>query len=209
MKFNLENLNKWFADDGDRTHMLNYVLNNESVVIDLGAYKGIWVEMLLEKIYPVTPKIILLEPVVEFYELLKEKFKNQKNITVMNVGISTNKNEIIKEIYLSDDGSSTNFKQGSSVKAKFIPIEQILKELNINEVDLMQVNIEGDEYSLMEYMISTKIIKTFKNIHVQFHYGIENDIERHKKIREDMELLDFKMNFDYPFVWESWYKNKI
>jgi 23S rRNA U2552 (ribose-2'-O)-methylase RlmE/FtsJ len=60
MKFNTENLKKWFEDDGDRTHILNYKLDNDSVVIDLGAYKGVWVEMLLEKIYPVKPKIILV-----------------------------------------------------------------------------------------------------------------------------------------------------
>jgi FkbM family methyltransferase len=206
MKFNRENLNKWIEDDGDRTHMLNYDLNDDSIVIDLGAYKGIWVDMILEKIYPKKPKIILVEPVMEFYEFLKEKFKDQENIKVINVGVSTNESESIKEIYLSQDGSSTNFKLGNSVNAKFVPINQILQECNIDKVDLIQVNIEGDEYSLMEYMIHNKIMDKFKNIHVQFHYGIDHDVERHKKIRKNMELLDFKMNFDYPFVWESWGK---
>lgn len=207
MKFNRENLNRWFNDDGDRTHMLNYDLNDESIVIDLGAYQGIWVDMLLKKIYPKKPKIILVEPVTEFYEFLKEKFKKEENIIIINAGISTNDKEIFKEIYLSQDGSSTNFKEGKPVNAKFIPINQILQDHNIHKVDLIQVNIEGDEYSLMEYLISSEIINRFKNIHVQFHYGIENDVNRHEKIRKGMELLDFKMNFDYPFVWESWGKN--
>lgn len=206
MKFNKENLKKWFENKGDETHMLNYDLNDESVIIDLGAYKGIWIDMLLKKISPKKPTIILIEPIKEFYEFLKEKFKNQDNIKIMNVGVSTNENEIFKEIYLSQDGSSTNFKQGDSLKAKFIPINKILQEYDVKKVDLMQVNIEGDEYSLMEYMISSKFINKIKNIHVQFHYGIDNDIARHEKIRENMELLDFKMNFDYPFVWESWKK---
>jgi FkbM family methyltransferase len=207
MKFNAENLKKWFEDDGDRTHILNYKLGNDSVVIDLGAYKGIWVEMLLEKIYPVKPKIILVEPVTEFYYFLKEKFKGHENVEILNVGVSITENEIQKKIYISNDGSSTNFKEGNPIECGFMPIDKILEKYNIDKVDLIQINIEGDEYSLMEYMISNKIINVFKNIHVQFHYGIDNDLERHEKIREEMRLLDFKINFDYPFVWESWGKD--
>ena len=44
----------------------------------------------------------------------------------------------------------------------------------------------------------------FKNIQIQFHLGIENDIERRDKIREGLIKNGFKINFDYPFVWESW-----
>jgi FkbM family methyltransferase len=206
MKFNLENLNKWFEDDGDNTHMLNYELDNDSVIIDLGAYKGIWVDMLLNKIYPKKPKIILVEPVTKFYEILKEKFKNQKNIEILNVGVSVNEEEVFKKIYISGDGSSTNFNTSEYLECKFLPINKILEEHKIDKVDLIQINIEGDEYSLMEYMISSRIINKFKNIHVQFHYGIQDEINRHEKIRHDMGQLDFKLNFDYPFVWESWGK---
>ena len=129
----------------------------------------------------------------------------------MNVGVSTDKNEATKSLYLSNDGSSTNFNtNGNSViQIKTLPIDKILSDNNINQVDLLQINIEGDEYALMEYMIESKIINKFKNIQIQFHLGIENDIERRINIQKNLIYNGFENKFDYPFVWESWEKNKM
>ena len=55
-------------------------------------------------------------------------------------------------------------------------------------------------------MLKTGIINKFKNIQIQYHLGIEGDIERRDKIREGLEEKGFKEKFNYPFVWESWYK---
>jgi hypothetical protein len=124
----------------------------------------------------------------------------------MNVGVSTNKNETNKTLYVSSDGSSTNFNKNniSSIQIKTIPIDRILLENNINEVDLLQINIEGDEYDLMEYMIESNIVNKIKNIQIQFHLGIENDIERRDNIQKNLISKGFKNKFNYPFVWESW-----
>jgi hypothetical protein len=61
----------------------------------------------------------------------------------------------------------------------------------------------------MEYMIESKIINKFKNIQIQFHLGIENDIERRINIQKNLIYNGFENKFDYPFVWESWEKNKM
>jgi hypothetical protein len=55
-------------------------------------------------------------------------------------------------------------------------------------------------------MLETGIVNIFKNIQIQFHLGVENDVERRDKIRNGLILNGFKNNFDYPFVWESWGK---
>ena len=87
-----------------------------------------------------------------------------------------------------------------------MPIDKILSDNNINQVDLLQINIEGDEYGLMEYMIESNMINKFKNIQIQFHLGIENDKERRNEIQKNLILKGIKNKFDYPFVWESWEK---
>lgn len=206
MKYEEISLNQWKLDEGDKTHIFNYELNQDSVIIDLGGYYGIWAELLLQKIYPLTPKIILVEPVVEYYNHLVVKFKNNPNVIILNCGVSTNDNEEIKDIYLSSDGSSTNFKEGPSVKINTIPVNKILSDNNIDNVDLIQINIEGDEYPLMEYMLNSGVITKFKNIQVQYHLGINNDRERREKIKNGLIDNGFKLKFDYPFVWESWTK---
>jgi hypothetical protein len=55
-------------------------------------------------------------------------------------------------------------------------------------------------------MLETGDINKFKNIQVQFHLGVENDIIRRNNIREGLIKNRFEINFDYPFVWESWKK---
>jgi|LakMenEpi03Aug12_release.lakeMendotaPanAssembly.Ray.scaffolds.fasta_scaffold375228_2 FkbM family methyltransferase len=211
MRQDITSLNKWFGDNGDYTHNINYELNNNSVVIDLGGYYGLWIDEILKKNNPYIPNIILVEPVPDFYNHLVTKYENYKKIKVMNVGVSTDKNETTKSLYVSNDCSSTNFNTNvnSVIQIKTLPIDKILSDNNINQVDLLQINIEGDEYALMEYMIESKIINKFKNIQIQFHLGIENDIERRVNIQKNLIYNGFKNKFDYPFVWESWEKNKM
>ena len=141
-------------------------------------------------------------------EELFKKYENNEKIKVMNVGVSTDKNETNKTLYVSSDGTSTNFKINvkSEIQIKTLPIDKILSDNNINEVDLLQINIEGDEYGLMEYMIESNMINKFKNIQIQFHLGIENDKERRNEIQKNLILKGIKNKFDYPFVWESWEK---
>ena len=209
MRQDITSLNRWFADNGDYTHNINYELNDNSVIIDLGGYLGLWVDEILKKNNPHIPNIILVEPVPEFYNHLVTKYKNYEKIKVMNVGVSTDKNETTKSLYVSNDGSSTNFNTNvnSVIQIKTLPIDKILSDNNINQVDLLQINIEGDEYELMEYMIESKIINIFKNIQIQFHLGIKNDIERRDNIQKNLISNGFKNKFDYPFVWESWKKH--
>jgi FkbM family methyltransferase len=207
MRQDSTSLHRWFADNGDYTHNINYELNDNSVVIDLGGYRGLWVDEILKKNNPHIPNIILVEPVPEFYYELVEKYKNYEKIKVVNVGVSTDKNEVTKILYVSNDGSSTNFNTNASgIEIKTLPIDKILSDNNINQVDLLQINIEGDEYGLMEYMIESNIVNKFKNIQIQFHLGIENDIERRNNIQKNLISKGFKNKFDYPFVWESWEK---
>jgi FkbM family methyltransferase len=208
MRQDITSLNQWFADNGDYTHNINYELNENSVVIDLGGYYGLWVDEILKKNNPNIPNIILVEPVPEFYNHLVTKYQQNEKIKVMNVGVSTDNNETTKTLYVSSDGSSTNFNSNvkSVIQIKTLPIDKILTDNNINQVDLLQINIEGDEYGLMEYMIESGIIDKFKNIQIQFHLGIENDVERRINIQKNLISKGFKNKFDYPFVWESWEK---
>jgi FkbM family methyltransferase len=208
MRQNIDNLNRWFSDKGDYTHNLNYDLNENSTIIDLGGFKGLWVDEILKKFNPIIPNIILIEPVPEFYNYLVVKFKNYEKIKVLNYGVSTDKYECVKPLYESTDGSSTNFKNanGNSIEIKTLPIEKILQDIGVNQVDLLQINIEGDEYGLMEHMIKEDIIQKINNIQIQFHLGIENDQERRDIIQKELISKGFKNKFNYPFVWESWYK---
>ena len=46
-KFYYQEINEWFSSKGDFTYSLNHDLNENSIVIDVGAYKGIWAEKII------------------------------------------------------------------------------------------------------------------------------------------------------------------
>ena len=194
-------IQRWFKDMGDYTHILNYDLNENSNVIDLGGYTGVWAELIIEKY---NPNVYILEPVSSFYSGMVSKFSDNNKVHLMNVGIGTKNEDGI--IYLSNDGTSSNLSNGETISVKFNTFETILESWNLSEVDLLQMNIEGDEYSVLEHMIETGFINKIKNIQIQFHLGIDEAVEKRDKIRENLIANGFAIKFDYPFVWESWTK---
>jgi FkbM family methyltransferase len=200
---NSDEIIKWFRDNGDYTHNITYNLTENSVIMDLGGYTGVWAQQMIDKY---NPNVYILEPVTSFYEGMVTKFSNNTKVHLMNIGIGVEDKEGV--IFMSGDGTSSNLTNGKSINVKFNTINNVLEKWGLNEVDLIQINIEGDEYQLLEHMLHNGSINKFKNIQVQFHLGIENDVERRNKIKDGLIANGFKNNFDYPFVWESWTINK-
>lgn len=197
----LGSLDKWFIDKGDFTHNLNYDLNENSIVIDIGGYTGNWVSQIIDKY---NPYVYIVEPVPNFYNHLVSKFSNNPKISLLDVGLSDQ--NIEGTIYISGDASSSNEVNGESKTVKFLTIESIMNIWGIEGADLIQINIEGDEYKVLEHMVNTGLVNKFKNIQVQFHLGVENDVVRRELIQNKLIKHGFKNKFNYPFVWESWYK---
>ena len=198
---NTNEVRRWFSDRGDFTHNINYDLDENSVIMDLGGYTGVWANQMIEKY---NPNVYILEPIPSFYETMVDKFKNNEKVHLLNVGVSTtNKND---RIFLNGDGSSSNIQKGQAVDVLFNDMETILNKWGLNQVDLLQINIEGDEYPLLDNIIENGLIKKFKNIQIQFHLSVDNAVEKRHKIRENLKDNNFKLKFDYEFVWESWYQ---
>lgn len=200
---NSNEITRWFKDRGDYTHNVTYDLTEDSIIMDLGGYTGVWAQQMIEKY---NPNVYILEPLVDFYEGMVKKFSNNSKVHLMNVGVGIEDKDGV--IYMDGDASSTNIIKGQSINVKFNKIKTILNKWGLDKIDLIQINIEGDEYVILEQMIQDGTINKFKNIQVQFHLNIENAVERRNKIRSGFESNGFKNNFDYPFVWESWGKKK-
>ena len=75
-------------------------------------------------------------------------------------------------------------------------------------IDLLQINIEGEEYDLLEQMLEDGLILKFQNIQIQYHGGVKNYVERRLKIQERMSEWFTKM-YDYPFVFEGWKRKEL
>lgn len=197
--FNQVEFNRWLADKGDSTLRLNYNLTEDSIIFDLGGYKGEWTANILQKY---KSKIYVFEPVNQFYNDIKNRFAANPNITTLNYGLGP-KDEML-EISLTQDSSSIfNSDGGTKEKIQIKSFIDFLKEQNIQSVDLLKINIEGGEYDLLDDLIAQDALKVFKNIQVQFHRFIPNCIERRNTIREELSKTH-TLSYDYEFVWENW-----
>jgi hypothetical protein len=200
----MSNINNWFSSNGDNTFSVQHELNEDSYVVDLGAYTGVWADKIIKKY---NPNIILLESVPEFYNILVEKYKNNKKVHILNCGIS-DKNTTQK-IYLDKDASSVYKKTDNFIDIKMITIEKLFEIFSLNKIDLIQINIEGEEYSLLENLADLKYtIQKINSIQVQFHDFIENCQNRRNNIQNLLIENNFIKIYDFPFVWECWRKNK-
>ncbi len=188
----------WVRDKGDQTLMLDHELSTNSIVIDIGAYTGVWISQMISK-YKCF--YYALEPVEKYYSILKNKFKHQDRVKCFPVGISSC-NET-RNINISGDGSSA-LEQGNA-EITLYNFKYFLEMENIEKVDLVQINIEGMEYEVLYSWINSEILNKIDKLLIQFH-DLENIDAQSKReeIQDYLKASGFRKYFDYPFVWEGW-----
>lgn len=194
-----ERVQPWFAIQGDKNLRIDYDLNSNSVVFDLGGYKGEFSSVIFCKY---DCNIYIFEPINSFYQIIVKAFSHNTKVKCYNFGLGS-QNEKIK-ISLTDNASSVYIASKATEEINLKSIVSFVKENNINEVDLIKLNIEGGEYEVLEILIEDNLIHIFKNIQVQFHdFIVDNARERmiaiHQKLAETHELT-----FQFEFVWENW-----
>ena len=101
---------EWMSEGCYDTIWIEHDINENSTVLELGGYKGRWVEK-IRQIY--NPKIFILEPIKEYYEDINNRFSSDK-IKVLNVGISTEDKFV--EFYLKEDSTSQYIDSASNTE---------------------------------------------------------------------------------------------
>lgn len=191
----------WRRDRGDETLIFDYPLNENSFVIELGAYQGLWTKNMLKKF---DCRILSIEPIPSFYkQFVNSLSEEQKQKLILeNCAITPENTQV--ELFVSHDASSIYQKNGEKIVVDGFTMQHLFNKHNISKVELIQINIEGEEYSLLENWIENDFIKKFKFVQVQFHTFVENYVERRNKIQENLLSKNFKQKYNYDFVWESW-----
>jgi len=200
----LKNKNVWYSINGDKTLRVEYDLNENSVVFDVGGYEGDWTAEIAARY---SCNIYIFEPVPLFFNNIKNRFKQNGKITCFNFGLSS-KNENV-EIQIIKE-SSTIFKEVKKInknnQTENIQLKSFIDIYNnfrLETIDLIKINIEGGEYELLEQIIKTDLIKNIKNIQVQFHDFVPNAEDRMNKIKTELAKTH-ELTYEYIFVWENW-----
>lgn len=194
-----QSIGLWYQSGGDNILGLNFDhLNSDSVVMELGAYHGAWTKGIYDK-YKCT--VYAYEPVESCYDKCAEVVGNCDKVYLMDYGLS-DKTETTT-IYLDNDGSSMTKVSDQTSTIEVVDVLEELEEIG-TDIDLMHVNIEGKEYSLLNHILDSGKMGTIKTLLVQFHYdrGREDYIDRQEIQRKLTDTHDIV--FNYEFVWERW-----
>jgi len=193
MGINAEALKNWYRDQGDATHNVDYPLDGNSLIIEVGCYEGLWSSRMAEKY---NPYILNFEPVTSFFNKASLRFQNNPKVTMFHFGLSDKNEEV--SFALDDDKS----RPGSSNNTEHVVLRDVAEIIKF-PVDLININIEGGEYILLPRMLETEAAKLCQNIQVQFHDDYPNCVELRDAIRKKPSETHVE-RYCYPFVWESW-----
>lgn len=188
----------WNLNKGDDKLSFDYALNNESLVFVIGAFEGGYLGKLHQKFQC---KIYGFEPIDDYFDILMNKFKKNQNIKLFNFGLS-DKSEMVKFSKIGE--SSSEYISGEQyIEVYLKSVTQFMEELNIEIIDLVYMNIEGGEYSVLNQLIEDGLINKIKHLQVQYHKVDSKSQLYRKKINTKLKTSHIR-KFNYPFIWERW-----
>ena len=185
---NEESLKKW-QDGGLEYLRYQYPLDENSVVVDFGAYRGEWSDKIFDEYG--CRDILLFDPTDNIHAA-KNGRKIQACAWIENTQVRTN-GAFYYTSQLHDNEIGLHKYEAVDIESHFPP-----------KVDLLKVNIEGAEYYLLPYMLSKNLLQKVKYIQIQFHVTDKLDYQAiYKTIFQELKKTHTQ-EWNCPFVWESW-----
>lgn len=197
-------LDDWENRKGDQELRLDYDLNEQSVVFDMGGFDGNWSAEIYARY---RSKIEIFEPYVPFAEAISKRFRNNPDLKIHTLGLGRKSEQKMLAV---DSASTSIFKTEESDNVVEIELQEansFLEKNNYTHIDLMKINIEGGEYELLEHLIENGWIEKIKNFQIQFHHFVPNAKSRMKAIQDELSKTH-EATWQFEFLWENWQRKK-
>jgi FkbM family methyltransferase len=193
----LTSFERFVRDGYSRILERNLKLSSDSVVLDFGGYIGD-VSWRLHSRYH--PRIHIFEPVPQFVEILRKRFKGCDNVTIHAFAIGASDKKETFGIHAAGTG---RFMQAATmVEVEFRDVSRVIPELP-KTADLAIINIEGGEYDLIPCLQACGFLRKVKQLLIQFH-GVGEDPAGSRHECRRLLAIDHEEDWSYDFVWESW-----
>ena len=218
---------------------LNELLGKDiKQVIDAGAHKGEFI-IKLSKLFRLK-SALSFEPNPEVFKILNHKtndLQNKKILQTFNLGLGEDNKTEILNVNIESSSSSINklnkdsnyfirkykvlnfFKKENITKPieiKIIKLSDILNKYEIKEIDLLKIDTEGYELSVLTGVINN--LKNIKVIYFEHHFDdmiikkykledihsllIANNFKKYFKIK-----MSFRKSFEYIYYNKNLFKN--
>lgn len=168
----------------------------ELFIIDCGANIGMSV-LYFKRLFP-NSRILAFEPNPYAFELLSKNIKanNVSKVELYNVALYDKESEIsffIKNNKGALDGS-VNKERGGSKELKVIAQKLSQYIINIPEIDLIKIDVEGAEINIIEDLCASGTLQNVKEYLIEFHHNLPCSSTSLAAFLEIFEQHHFKYN---------------
>ena len=187
-------------------------------LVVIGAHFGVWLESEITKYQ--NQNILLVEPVPYNYNILKDNFKDSKNIHICTNAIFSenkldkfsyvNKNSIAKlgKHWASGIGSfnknhilehkTKRFKiepeDIDEIEIKFITFDDLIENYSIQSIDKLQIDVEGAEFEILNSIDYKKTKINSLQFESKHFDGTFKEGEKLEKIKKRLILEGYNLN---------------
>jgi FkbM family methyltransferase len=173
-----------------------------SVVLDVGAYDGAWATAVLAH-GPV--RVIAFEPDPSGLAKLRARLGDRDEVTVCPYGLGGRDQRATMAL---EGPGSTIFADHApatfgTVEVEVRDADGALRELGVEHVGLLKLNIEGAEYDVLDRLIDTGWLARCDHVLVQFHEWHPGAHRRRRAIRARLRETHDEV-WTHPWVWERW-----
>ena len=199
--------------------ILNYFRKNKiniNYFVDVGAHKGSYTELILQANHRC--RILMFEPQIKYFNLIKIKFKKFNLIKIFNSAVSNtkgkktlfvNKHDVTSSLVgLNTNNFYLNLKAklfstdakgmiSEKIKVNTVDLFSVLKKNKFQIIDLVKIDTEGHEYEVLKGL--RKSIKQVKYILIEFHHNKIYPNYSPKKIHQYLIKNHFVLKQTYQF----------
>jgi len=189
-----------YQECGGAAYLTTWNLDENSIVIDVGAYRGVWFTW-MQPHYQC--HYYLIEPSPYSFDALKKVVGDYAKAHLFNLALWTEDGQgTLCDI--ERDRANLFGETEPRAKVKLVEAVKFFEENKLNNVDVMSLNIEGAEFQLLPYFVKTGLVKRIKNLMIQWHYDTTkpHSEKRVWKIRETL-VPTHKMVWNLG-AWECW-----
>lgn len=188
-----------FVLAGGEARRYEFKLDRQSLLMDLGGYKGHFV---LEVLKQHECRLWVFEAMPEYAARLTRRLGRIPGVRIFPYGLAGADQSALLRV---DEDASSVFEGDSarSVRIKLRSIVAFLNKARPRRIDVLKVNIEGGEYELLERLVESPWMKKVGVLQVQFHPFVPGALGRMKAIQAQLSKTHV-LQWGFPMVWEQW-----
>jgi FkbM family methyltransferase len=189
---------KWYKAGGDNKFRFNFGIDHSEikVVFDLGAFDGEFTAKMLELN---VANVYAFDTNPYQVKKINARFEKSKNVRIFDFGLGCE--DFYGKVIGSGAGASIQRDGGGGLIvrqfANFVNTEKIGK------IDILKINIEGAEYSLIRHLSEVDYLKNIDILQIQFHDFVDDALSQLLEMHRILSISHV-LDFSFPFVWDQW-----